>query len=356
MGARGWFRVHSFTGVITGLMLFLVCWSGTFAVLSQELDWLVTPEVRVGPGDDPPDWDAWAAAVGRALPGAELQWMSIPRGRRYAAEAVVNLPQQDLVRVYIDPATAEVTGHYSYVNLQRFFRNFHMNLFGLGGVGIYVVTALGLTLLVSMVAALYFYRRWWRRSFRFRGGGGRALWSDLHKVLGLWSLWFVLLMGGTGGWYLFEMARLDMGDGKFSYIGTGPAAIHPVPVPKAAPAAPPLAWDEMMRRVAEARPALNVHAAGPGLSHPGAFYVEGQAGHVLVRDRANQLHLDRGSGEILHHQDAAALPLYWRWSHTADPLHFGNFAGLAGKVVWFAWGLMLCGIIITGTYLHARRG
>jgi uncharacterized iron-regulated membrane protein len=40
---------------------------------------------------------------------------------------------------------------------------------------------------------------------------------------------------------------------------------------------------------------------------------------------------------------------------TVDPLHFGNFAGLAIKLVWFVLGLLLSSMALSGAYLHYER-
>lgn len=351
---KTWFRIHSFTGVITGLMLFVICWSGTFAVLSHELDWLVTPEARVEAGGrEPRSYGQLMAAVQHHYPGVAISRIEAPLYARSAVQFVADLPEQASVRIYVDPYSGEILGAWSYFNIQRFFRSFHMELF-LPYFGDYFVVLFALTMIVSLVAALYFYRRWWRRFFVF-GTSARAFWSDTHKLAGLWSLWFLLVIAVTSAWYLFEMLRADVGDGRLSYAAASAYGTHPIPAPDSDASLPPLPLDVLVDRARAVRPDLRLESIGFDFSHAGTVYFDGQAGHLLVRDRANQLHLDARTGEVLYDQRADAYPLYWRWTDTADPLHFGDFGGLVSKLIWFIFGLLLCLLIYTGTLLHARR-
>jgi uncharacterized iron-regulated membrane protein len=351
--SRLFFLVHSCTGVAAGLVLFVICWSGTFTVFAHELDWLVTPQARVQPAETWTGWAEWEEAVRAARPEVEITGLEAPRYARSAAVVRI-LDERGQARfVHVDPYRATVLGDTSTYTAHRFLRNLHMSFF-MGSVGIYLVSVFAVFLLLSMVSALLFYRRWWRRFFFMPRGSGHGYWSGLHRTIGLWSLPFVLLIGLTSVWYGFELLRVDVIDGKFSHAGVGDSAVRQIPAPEAGPR-DPMPMATLLEQARAARPDLEVRRLGFGFYHDGALYLEGQAGHVLVRDRANQLHLDMHTGEILYDQSAGRLPLYWRWSDTADPLHFGDFAGLWSKSLWFLFGVLLCALILTGAWLHAGR-
>lgn len=353
MTKRDWFRLHSFTGVITGLLLFVICWSGTWAVVSSELDWLVTPEMRVAPGPDRVSWGSIAQAAQEAVPQARIGSLFAPLNDHAAATVSMVQPGGGTHTVLVDPYRGEVTGLLEgRYTVQRFFRSFHMQLF-LPEVGLYLVTAFAITLIISLIAALYFYKRWWTRFFRFKSGRGRVFWSELHKTAGLWSIWFIAVIALTGGWYLYEAIQ----PGPNNYVGPPPGGKIEAPVPQSDPALPALPLDKIVTLAESAWPALQIGSVGYGWYSADAstVYLEGQASFPLVRDRANQMHLDPRTGEVLWKNGAEDMPLYWLWSNMADPLHFGNFAGLWSKLIWFAFGLVLCGLILTGTYLHAQR-
>jgi len=92
---------------------------------------------------------------------------------------------------------------------------------------------------------------------------------------------------------------------------------------------------------------VSVRAMGIGLS--------GYDGSLLVRDRAATAMTTRDGGRVLELRRTAELSAFERWVETADPLHFGDFAGLWSKAVWFVFGLLLSSLSLTGAYLHVKR-
>lgn len=347
MKRRSWFHVHSWLGVMSGLLLFVICWSGTVAVLAHEIDWLLEPSMRPGHARPVTDWTRLQVAVESAHPDALRYALHAPLQAGFAAHAVVDTPAQSMLRVYLDPASGQVLGRTSYFNVQRFFRSLHMSLFDFGTArmwGYWFVGAFSLLLLASLVAPLVFYRRWWRGFFTLkRDHGARAFWSDLHKLAGVWSLGFGLLIALTGAWYLVEFFDPDLG--------------YPTPPTLASSTGTDLPVGTLAAAATAQWPALRIGSITPrrGSYWGDVVHVDGQAEGWLVRGRANYLLLDAASGAVLHRQSAADLPLTARWVDTADPLHFGTFAGLWSKALWFGFGLLLSSLCLTGAYLHVQR-
>src|SRR5690606_32969893 len=113
--------------------------------------------------------------------------------------------------------------------------------------------------------------------------------------------------------------------------------------------------DDWVRAAQQAIPELEVGAIWFPAKRNSVVRIDGQATAWLVRDRANQVLVDPYTGDTLFQQRAEESSPYRRWVDTADPLHFGDFGGLASKLVWFTLGLVLSVSMPTGAYLWSRR-
>ncbi|MDP2247109.1 MAG: PepSY-associated TM helix domain-containing protein, partial [Nitrosomonadales bacterium] len=299
LGKRAWFRVHSWLGVITGLLLFILCWSGTMATLAHEIDWLLSPTLRVQEEGKVLSLDKLHRQVAAQYPEAIIKSVHATIATNRAAYVVVDMPEQQRLRIYVNPYNAGILGTSSSFTVQRFFRSFHITLFN-GQFGLYVVWLMAIPLTISFIAPLIFYKRWWQRFFVLKTDRGwRVLWSDLHKVIGLWSLWFVLVIALTSLWFLFEALRGDIGDGKSSWVGPSNSAIHVLPALTSSAERLPVSL--LLLKAQSARPEMDIKTIN--LDAAGYFYVDGQTDHLLVRDRANKLYLDPYSGQLMHDQN-----------------------------------------------------
>lgn len=351
MRRRQWFVWHSCIGVTAGLLLFVICWSGTLAVFAYEIDWLLNPALRVTPKSEPQNWEKVRTAAEAAVPDGRITAINWPKGSHFAAEVWMERPGNKAWRVYVDPSSGAVTGTSSYFNVQRFFRSFHMNLFfsnlpfDYPYWGYLVVGIFGFVLIVSVITSLVFYRRWWRGFFKLKTDRGRRVfWSDWHKLTGLWGLWFALTIAITGIWYFVEILDVLPGSPEAPRLQAQHNTVSSPP-----------SLDALLKQAREVWPQFNARFIGYPYEPGDALEIQGQDGSILVRDRANKIWFSTDDGAVIGTQSAADLTAFQRWIETADPLHFGNFGGLTTKLIWFVFGLALSAMALTGAYLQVKR-
>ena len=342
-----WFRLHSWVGLKLSIMLFFILATGTLAVFAHEIDWLLNPDMRVDVKTSRASWGEQLDAIRTRYPewtpgnfyGQEDAW--------FAAGMFMQTPAGETRRVYVDPYTAEVTGDAGWFNAHRFFREAHRHLMMPVKYGVPVVSVFALALFVTLVSSFWVYKKWWRGFFVWpRRDRSRRFWGDLHRLAGVWTMWFVLLMAVTGTWYLIE-----------SLGGGAPPAAQ---LPRGEPGTQPpvitgAKLDRMIARAAAAFPELDVRQVRFPSRAGEPVVLMGEADAWLVRMRANAIAFDPQSGEEIHRHDGTQLSVHQRISEAADPLHFGNFGGLPTKILWFFFGVLLSGLSATGIYLYGIR-
>lgn len=335
------FRLHRWMGLNLGLLLFIVCASGTCATLGHEWDQLLG--IRPASTSCGVEID-WAAVDQRALSQLDHVSHLLVIDACGPISALYHPDGGRLQRAAIDRSTGEVLAQSNTATIQAFLRQFHKAL--LLPEGIYLVTLMSLVLGYSIVSGLLVYRRWWSHLRRLRWQRGpRVLWSDIHRTMGIWTALFGLLMVVTGTWYLIEAGARD---------ATGFVAEPPVPRmdPDRLRALPPqperLPLAELVSAAQRAIPGLDVRAVHFPVRLGDAIWVDGRTGAWLVRDRANRVYLDPYDGTMLGRKHVDELSPLERWADTADVLHFGSFGDLPTKIIWFVLGVLLSLVCLAG--------
>ena len=350
--SRRWWLVHQWVGLKLAVLSSFVLITGTLAVFGHELDWLLQPALRVAPStvQGEPAWPALARELARRHPEARIQNLAAPEDRWFAATAVLVFEQPgggERRRVaYLHPTTAEYRGDGHWVGAQRVLRQLHRHLMLPTDVGVPIVSSLAVLMAISLATSFVVYRKWWRGFLQpVRRTHPRTTWGDLHRLSGVWTLWFLLLMIVTSLWYLVE-----------SLGGQAP----PLPSAKAPPAA--LTSAELAARLdanlAAARaafPELRIRNVRFPTEDHGTFVFEGQHAAWLVRPRANAVVTEAATARVLRVADARELGVHQRISEMADPLHFGTFGGLATKAIWFVFGVGLSALAVSGVMIYGHR-
>lgn len=346
--SRLWWHVHQWVGFKLSLLLGFVLLTGTLAVFSAEIDWLIHPSLRVAPASvgSEPDWEAIVAGAAEHPGIGQITAIGSPTASAFATRVSIKRADGQLGYLHVHPATGTVQGEQGFVDAQRILRNMHRHLNLPAKYGIPLVTALSFLLLVSVITSLVVYKKWWRGFLRWpRGRDARTWWGDFHRLAGVWSLWFVALIALTGIWYFLE-----------SVGGEAPAMPRAeAPGFSESPGTAAAQFPAALAAARRADPQLRITEIRFPDADNGVFAFQGQKSAVLVRSRANSVYVDAATALPLLVTDARELDVHNRISEMADPLHFGTWGGYWSKIIWFSFGLLLTCLAVSGVAIYGLR-
>ncbi|WP_116423511.1 PepSY-associated TM helix domain-containing protein [Pseudomonas citronellolis] len=357
--SRLWFLVHSWLALPIWFFVLLVCLTGTLAVVSQELVWLAKPEVRASmPSADAQElsFDQLLAAIARQQPEIRVETLNFPQENHFALTARVSFPDGSRASLYVNPYSGTIQGQSTNFDFRQFTRALHgwwLVPFNHGySWGWYLVSVLGLPMLASLVTGLVVYKRFWRGFLNPRlrlNQGARIFWGDLHRLGGIWSIWFIAVISITGTWFLIQALLAD------NHVTLSTQGVPPVIARADVPqgeSAPPLSLDEAVRIAQRSVPSLQASDVALPSNAYSPIYVEGRGWYPLMYQTV-AVNPYTGRIESTHLlSDRSALEFV---TESMRPLHTGDFGGIWLKLVWFVFGLILSLMVLSGLLIWSKR-
>ena len=351
---RNFFQIHSWIGIKLSILFFIVCFSGTIATLSNELDWLFNPNIRATPSEERIAKNVIRDNLAERYPGANLTYWMRPDAP-YLCDIVYVEHEGQRRYVFANPYTGAIQGAVG-ITIQRYFRDLHYYLFIPFQIGHFTVLFFAFLLLFSLVTALVFYKKWYRKLFELKTGKGLlVLLRSLHRLVGLWSIPFALLFAITGIWYFIE--RADVGNvsndlrvevPKVDSTTYGDQGYQTDLVFQ-------VDYDRAIDSAQAHIPGLNIQDILPPYAEGAPLYLNGTSRVPLVRNRANRVYLHPVTYEVLMVQKAEEINDTTWLNDIADPLHFGYWGGLITKLIWFIMGLGISGLVLSGIWIALKR-
>ncbi|WP_194435623.1 PepSY domain-containing protein [Vibrio fluminensis] len=359
------FLIHSYIGLKLSIIFCIVLLSGSLAVFHEEIDWLIYSEKRVEPQPERLNSGELLDILQARFPESGLSSFYTAFDReRSAATALKSTAGGGFTVVHINPYSGEYNGETDFLTVGNFISILHTNLF-LPLVGRAFVNFFGVLCLVGLVTGLIAYRRFWRHFFtlpRYRGVKFHRFLADLHKFIGLWSLWFVLIIGISGSWWFYHNPLV--------LYKLAPQIVEQPPIEpglsrqdvKALGTTTPtrLTSAQIVSAVQNFDPDFQVSILTPP-GHSGMLYsVRGTKRDLLTSHFDSTYFVNPFTGEVMASRLMENASIGQRFDKAMDPLHYGTFGNsgwsdLLVKTIWFIFGLAMTALSISGTIIFYKR-
>jgi len=361
------YDLHSWSGIVLGLFVYVVSFTGCIALFDHELKSWEDPVKRLSIAQERiammPVLEAWVDSESQPASVRRVNF-SYPDSHRpyYQAFMTTKVEGSKSVnhRMFWDTHTGEPVS-VKQPALTEWLLDFHRDLMWpsvLGGrtAGRTLVGIAGIVLLLSIVTGIITHTKIIREFFTLRVKRSVHLkWQDMHKIIGLWSLPFSTMIAFTGA-FLGLIAILAPLVAVLAFKGDTQALIDAV---VGQPAAPSGVYAKMysVDDVAQYRyPNSERLPSSVLIDNWGDENAQYRVSYESVKElsRYDFVFLN-AVGNFVRTESSDTVTASNRVNNAITPLHYATYGGVWLKVLYAVLGLFLCVVTATGLMVWIER-
>lgn len=344
--------VHAFAGLLSGLFILLMSFSGAALVFHDELDALQQPHITIDAAKPVLPVDSCYRSLQHRYPHAQISNCDLATEAEQPFIFTVYdssfAEGKQSMQVFVHPQTAELlqvrggskdARHHFMAWLSVFHNSFHLQKKGEWLLGFFAIVFV-ISLLTGVVlyrkdigAVLLFRRRMFRR-------------ANLHQLIGVYALLFNLMIAVTGFWMQRYVFKKEFYQSQPAYTRT----IQP---------SQPLFFniDSALREAKKLHPGFTSRVIyfAPTQSRKTAVYGSRSTNAFIHNKKfADVLFLD-SAGNIAKTAFVTDIKPADRYDIINAQVHFGRYGGWPVKMLYFLLGLSGALLSITGFAIWLRR-
>lgn len=331
-------------GLIAGVLLLLLSITGSMLVFSDEIDhaqyanaYHVTPEAQSSPLQE------LMQDARQALPGNPyLFFVRLPQAANESIVLRAEYAADHKVYVFLNPYTGKILQQYSNTDhLTGYVLYLHFTLLS-GKTGATIVLIAAIALFLSVLTGIFIYRNAIVKVLIFRvkleWKNRTRRWRNLHRILGVWALLFNLLISFTG--FMMELKVLDSRKN-----------------PKASFEAVPFTGDyePLLEKAKASIPGFEIMGVRPPKKAGDPLRILGHAHEsAFFGEYSSSVFID-ANGNIKKTVNFSKASFGDKFNACIAPLHFGNYGGIALKIIYSLLALTPGVLSVSGFLIWYRR-
>ena len=357
---RNYLSVHTWVGILSGMMLFVAFYAGAFSMFKPEIaHWTRAEPARVGASQDA---DALAAAFFAAHPKLDRATLVLPAednaapymrwGKRGETPQLMELDAQGALRP-LPPPEGDAGRFVDYLHRKGGLPvplDASEPVIGIVSMLYALALVSGvIVLLPSLVKDLFIVRF---------GRNAKRLWLDLHNLLGVASLPFHVVMALSAAvfclhdWIYAAQGSWVYPQGLRAIEARSQVQRTPVTLDRAAWRTPTQLAQDAARAAAPGAQATTIEYRGLGTPKASVFIALAEDAHFKRRPREGFVLLDPATGAAI--QDGMTPGQGSGLSRAVVSffaLHFGSYGGEPVRVLYAVLGVMGALLFYTGNVL-----